>query len=208
MFQERSMSELSFEKQKSQILKAAEAVVHHFGFAKTTMQDIAEALSRGKSFLYHYFASKEEIFVELLHKEIADLQGEFLRAVEAEDTPEGKIRAYVLTRTRMFRDKLRAHMSFVEETLERFELLMRIHEAYDAEEVRIIESILSTGVAEGVFAIDDPAATAVAIVHVLKGFELPFIQGTGDREIEKKLDSTLWILFNGILARRDREAHA
>ena len=195
------MPEMKFESQKSQILTAAESVVHRFGYAKTTMTDIARALRKGKSSLYHYFTSKEQIFVELLHKEIAELREEFLKAVQAETTPEGKIRAYILTRTRMFREKLNQHLSFMEETPERFELLTRIHAEYDADEVAIISEILEAGVAAGRFVIDDVPATATAVVHVLKGFELPFIPANSAAELEAKLDRTLRILFYGIIPR-------
>jgi AcrR family transcriptional regulator len=201
VFQGGSVSELTRAVQKDQILHAAEAVVHHFGFAKTTMNDIAKALRKGKSSLYHYFQSKEQIFVELLHKEIADLRGEFLRVVEAEPTPERKIRAYILTRMQLFQQKMNQHMSFMQETSERYELLMKIHEAYDPDEIRIISAILEAGVADGLFVIDDIPATSTAIVFALKGFEYPFTRIADAAEIVKKLDRTLSILFYGIVPR-------
>jgi AcrR family transcriptional regulator len=186
------------ETQRGQILEAAESVVRSFGYAKTTMADIARAMRRGKSSLYHYFPSKEQIFVELLRKEIEDLKGEFLKAMEAESTPRDKIRAYVLTRTRMFRQKLEQHMAYVRETPERYDLLMKLHLAYDADEIRIVSEILADGAARGAFAVDDAATTAAAIVHVLKGFEYPYIQGAGEAELEEKLNCALRILFQGI----------
>lgn len=195
------MAELKHELRKDEILQAAESVVHHFGYAKTTMEDIARALRKGKSFLYHYFANKEQIFVDLLHREIAELRGEFMRAVEAEQTPEGKLRAYILTRTRMFREKLNRHMSFVQETTERLELLMKIHEAYDADEISIISEILAEGVTAGRFVIADIAATATALVHVLKGFEYPFTPAVETADIVEKMDRSLGILFYGIVPR-------
>ncbi len=195
------MSGITREVQKGQILQAAETVVHHFGFAKTTMSDIAKAMRKGKSSLYHYFTSKEQIFVALLHKEIADLKDEFLRVVEAEPTPELKIRAYILTRMRMFHDKMNQHMSFMEETSERYDLLMRIHEVYDPDEIKIISGILAQGVRDGRFVIDDIPATSTAIVFALKAFEYPFTRSVDEAEIEGKLDRTLNILFYGIVPR-------
>jgi AcrR family transcriptional regulator len=195
------MSENTREMQRDHILQAAETVVHTFGFAKTTMNDIAKALRKGKSSLYHYFSSKEQIFVALLHKEIADLKGQFLKVIEAEPTPERKIRAYILTRMQMFHDKLNKHMSFIQETSERYELLMKIHEEYDPEEIRIISGILEGGAAEGMFVLDDIPATATAIVSALKGFEYPFTPTGAPAEIGEKLDRTLKILFYGIVPR-------
>ena len=166
------------------------------------MNDIAKALRKGKSSLYHYFTSKEQIFVALLHKEIADLKVEFLRAVEAEPTPERKIRAYILTRMKMFHSKMNQHMSFMQETSERYELLMKFHEAYDPDEIRMISDILEKGVANDFFVIDDIPATAAAIVYALKAFEYPFTRTQSEAEIEQKLDLTLKILFHGIMPRQ------
>jgi AcrR family transcriptional regulator len=192
---------MSFETRKSQILNTAEAVFHHFGFAKTTMQDIARALQKGKSSLYHYFASKDEIIVELLHKEIAELKAEFFKAIDAEATPERKIRAYILTRMKMFQQKMSQHMSYIEQTSEREELLRRIHAIYDPDEIRIISGLLQEGVAGGRFAIDDIPATAEAMVYSLKAFEHPFTQAMDEAGIERMLDFTLQILFYGIVPR-------
>ncbi|MFW6389223.1 MAG: TetR/AcrR family transcriptional regulator, partial [Marinilabiliaceae bacterium] len=44
------------------ILKSARELFAKFGYRKTTMEDIAQALRKGKSSLYYYFKNKEEIF--------------------------------------------------------------------------------------------------------------------------------------------------
>jgi AcrR family transcriptional regulator len=195
---------MSFETQKSQILNAAETVFHHFGFAKTSMRDIARALRKGKSSLYHYFTSKDEIIVELLHKEIAELKAEFFKAIDAEATPERKIRAYILTRMKMFQRKMNQHMTYVEQTSEREDLLRRIHAIYDPDEIRIISGLLQEGVNEGRFAVTDVPATSEAMVYALKAFEYPFTEAMDEAGIERMLDFTLRILFYGIVPREGR----
>ena len=124
----------TYEDQKASVVQAAALVIKQFGFGKTTMNDIAQALHLGKSSLYHYFQSKEDIFVEVFKTKVAELRGEFLKAIDAEPTPEGKIRAYILKRTEMLRRKLTEHMEVVEDTPERYDLLLRIHEIFDEEE--------------------------------------------------------------------------
>ena len=47
---------------KAEILKAAERVFQKWGSNKTTMEDIAREAGKGKSTLYYYYQSKEEIF--------------------------------------------------------------------------------------------------------------------------------------------------
>ena len=115
--------------------------------------------------------------------------------------PEGKIRAYILTRTEMFHRKLNQHMEFVEATRERYDLLLKIHQMFDADEIAIISGILEKGVAEGRFTIRDIPKTSTAIVTAFRAFEYPLPTSQQPTEIERDLDSLLEVLFKGILRR-------
>jgi AcrR family transcriptional regulator len=187
--------------QKLSVVQAAAKVVQQFGFGKTTMDDIAKALHMGKSSLYHYFTSKEDIFLEVFKNEVAELRDEFLKAIEAERTQEGKLRAYILKRTEMYRRKLNQHMEFIEATTERYELLLRIHEMFDPDEIRIISGILEQGVAEGRFSIRDIPMTATVMVTAFRAFEYPFSVAQQTVDTEKTLDSLLEVVFQGLLTR-------
>jgi hypothetical protein len=134
---------------------------------------------------------------------VDELRGEFLRAIEAESTPERKFRAYILKRTEMFRRKLNQHMEFIEATAERYEFLLRIHQMFDQDEIRIISGILEQGVAEDRFSVPDVHTTAVVIVTAFRAFEYPFQLSDIPSDTEKDLDSLLEVLFKGIL-RRER----
>jgi AcrR family transcriptional regulator len=191
----------TYDEQKQSVVQAAAVVIQQFGFEKTTMGDIANALNMGKSSLYHYFTSKEDIFLEVFKTEVAELRGEFLKAIEAQPTPEGKIRAYILKRTEMLQRKLKQHMGFLEATKERYELLLRIHQMFDADEISIISGILESGVAEGRFAVRDIPTTSTVIVTAFRAFEYPFAADVQPAQMEKDLDSLLEVLFKGLLRR-------
>jgi|SRR5271157_3780385 len=195
------MRDKTYDEQKMSVVQAAAGVIRQFGFEKTTMGDIAKALHVGKSSLYHYFTSKEDIFLEVFKNEVEDLREEFLRAIEVQKTPEAKFRAYILTRTDMLRRKLNQHMEFIEATTERYELLLRIHQMFDQDEIRIISGILDQGVAEGRFSIPDVHTTAVVIVTAFRAFEYPFSPSADQSEAEKTLDLLLEVVFKGILRR-------
>jgi AcrR family transcriptional regulator len=186
---------------KTSVVQAAARVIQQFGLEKTTMTDIAKALRMGKSSLYHYFTSKEDIFVEVLRYEVMEIQAEFLKAIQAEPTPEGKIRAYIQKRTEILRQKLKQHMAFIEATPERYDLLLRIHELFDEDEIRIISGILEEGNASGRFAVSDVRTTATAIVIAFRAFEYPFSAALETGELDRNVDSLLDVFFNGLLKR-------
>ena len=188
----------SWETLRQQVVEAAATVIRQFGFEKTTMSDIARATGLGKSSLYHYFPTKEAIFVEVVRSEIEGLRSEFMRAIETASSSEEKLRAYVLKRTEILARKLREHMEFLEAAPERYDLLLKIHEIYDPDEIRIISSILESGVAEGQFTIADVKTTAEALVIAFRAFEYPFDSAAHPEEAMKSL---LDVLFLGILKR-------
>jgi AcrR family transcriptional regulator len=58
-----------FEKKKIEIIKAAEKRFIKHGLYKTTVDEIARDVRIGKSTIYHYFASKEELFYVTVEQE-------------------------------------------------------------------------------------------------------------------------------------------
>ncbi|MBC8461550.1 MAG: helix-turn-helix transcriptional regulator [Deltaproteobacteria bacterium] len=49
------------EKKEELIIKTAQELFARFGFNKTTVDEIAQKAHIGKSTIYHYFESKEEL---------------------------------------------------------------------------------------------------------------------------------------------------
>ncbi|MGZ3872605.1 MAG: TetR/AcrR family transcriptional regulator [Mucilaginibacter sp.] len=56
---------------KEKILDAAHHRFLHFGYSKTTMNEIAGDLSMSKALLYYYFPDKSQLYVAVMHK-VAD----------------------------------------------------------------------------------------------------------------------------------------
>lgn len=50
---------------KEQIIEAAEAMFHKYGYSKTSLDDIAKEAGIGKGTIYYYYESKEDIFLEV-----------------------------------------------------------------------------------------------------------------------------------------------
>lgn len=52
--------------EKSEIIVTAQEIFERFGYKKTTLKDIGEAVGLDKTSLYHYFKNKEDLFIEVL----------------------------------------------------------------------------------------------------------------------------------------------
>jgi AcrR family transcriptional regulator len=53
---------------RDKIVSVASKIFTRFGFKKTTMEEIAMASKKGKSSIYYYFNSKEDIFRAVVEK--------------------------------------------------------------------------------------------------------------------------------------------
>ena len=58
---------------RASILKIAQEIFSKYGYKKTTLDDIANAVRKGKSSLYYYFPSKEDLFQAVIQKEVDSL---------------------------------------------------------------------------------------------------------------------------------------
>ena len=86
---------LSKEEQlKEESIQAAKKLFRQFGLHKTTMEDIAKAMGRGKSTLYYYYKSKDEIFIEVIMQEIEEVFKTTKNAIDKVVTAEEKLKIY------------------------------------------------------------------------------------------------------------------
>jgi len=58
---------------RNEVIITAQRLFQKYGYSKTTMEDIAKAMDRGKSTIYYYFKSKDEIFEAVIIKEADDV---------------------------------------------------------------------------------------------------------------------------------------
>lgn len=183
------------------ILNSAKTIFARYGFKKTTMDEIAQAARKGKSSIYHYFKSKEDIFKAIVEKEANELSAAIAKAISTETTSEKKIRAYVLTRMKVINNLTNLYSALKDEYLEHYSFIENVRVKYDTEEVNTIKGILKTGVEEGDFKIEDINLTAFALVTALKGLEYPLFIKNNYAKTEKRFEGLLNVLFYGIIAR-------
>ncbi|MEE4197871.1 MAG: TetR/AcrR family transcriptional regulator [Bacteroidales bacterium] len=187
---------------RHKIVAIASHVFSKFGFKKATMEDIARASGMGKSSIYYYFTSKEEIFEAVVKKEAYQLSLELdQKVVNTHDNPKEKLRKYVLIRMRYLKEMVNFYETLKNDYLGNFAFTERVREKYDIEEQQIIQNILQVGLDQGLFKLKETKITAITLATALKGLESALlIKNEIDiQDLETHLDSMLEILFYGIV---------
>lgn len=200
MKEEKKMAE-EFNDIKTQIINKAQTVFARFGFQKTTMDDIAQASHKGKSTLYYYFSSKEDIYHAVIEKEAKELKEEIRKAIAIEASPQDKLRTYILTRMHALKRLANLYEVFKDEYLENYKFIEKIRVSYDEYERIMISGILKEGVKREEFVIEDIELTSYAIVMATKGLEYPWAIEEDTTKIEENIDTLLHVLFYGLFKR-------
>lgn len=187
---------------RNTIINSASDVFEKFGFKKTTVDDIAQALRKGKSSIYYYFKSKEDIFKAVVEKE-ADAHRVKIEAIVASDQNAiEKIKSYVKTRMQAIKVMANYYTLIRNNDISNLDLIEKLRAKYDTEELVVIKSLLKEGMDNGLFKIKDIELSAIALFTAMKGLEFPlFIDSPKADKLDKILDDMLDILFYGLVIR-------
>ena len=183
------------------ILQIAQEIFSKYGYKKTTLDDIANAVRKGKSSLYYYFNSKEDLFQAVIIKEVEILKQALEKVVFRSMDPEEKLREYILTKLTTFRSLANLYNA-LENDVTAIGFIEEIKHKNEKDEIRMIKRILIEGVRRDKFQIDDLNLTAVGITTAMKGLEMPLSAGSyHDMDIEMSVDNFVRILCYGIMRR-------
>ena len=127
------------------------------------------------------------------------LNQELIKANRSADSPTMKLKMHVIVRMHTVEKLANYYSAIKDKYLSHLDFIEKIRKKSDQEEIQIMENILKEGVKNGIFKIDDTSLAAIAIVTALKGLEVPLFWGMEDKDIERRLDNLIHILFHGVM---------
>lgn len=163
---------------RQEVIQTARELFQQYGFYKTTIEDIARAMKKGKSTLYYYYKSKDEIFEAVVTNEITGVFNEIRDAVEKCHSAEEKLRIYFLTAVHSIHDKILLYRILKKEMGENLKTIVALRYKMDLKEVLFIKEILKYGLKtkEFVTSIEkDIDLMAFAIVSALRSITLDLV---------------------------------
>jgi AcrR family transcriptional regulator len=185
---------------RESIIERSRALFARHGITKTTIDDIARTLHMGKSSLYYYFKSKEEIFTAVLDGEVAVFGARIREAIAAADTPARKLTAFAVVRTQCFKELNTKFPALRDTYLTDHAFFEELRKDYDARELALLTSILKDGSRSGAFTVASIELTATLLLSILKGLEYEWTikRDESDATIAQHLQAVLSIILHGI----------
>jgi len=162
-----------------QILQAAQQLFQAHGVQKVTMDDVAREIGKGRSSLYYYYKSKDEILDAAIALEMQDIIAEISAAVEQEKDVEQKIVAYCLTRLKISQ-KRRAFNNAIDnirssdELTEYMSLRKVKQQRFRQQETPLLRQILNDSIAKKQLrsmSVQEQDAVIALILNSIQGFK-------------------------------------
>lgn len=160
---------------RAEIITAAQKLFQHYGLAKTTMEDIAKAMGRGKSTLYYYYKSKDEIFEAVIIKEGKEVFDSVIAAIQNATTAEEKLRLFFDVTFEEVKVKLNLY-TILREDLRKGEQIsqpMVLRDSvrkFNEREREFVKDILLYGINRGEFISDIKESVHLAAYVVITAF--------------------------------------
>lgn len=153
----------------SQIIDVAQKRFGLYGLEKTSMREIAADLNLTKGSLYYYFPDKEHLYMAVIEKEQKQFIRYFEEAVSTTSDPEEILKKYVEARIHYFRSLLNLSRIRVDAYKGLTPVFKDIRMRFNEQEVDLISKILSRGLKQGQFYIDNIEATSRLYLDILRG---------------------------------------
>ena len=187
------------QKRKSQILRAAYAIIAERGYENITVQDIAKQAGFSKGIIYYYFSSKEDVMVSLFDSILRVIDRNFASTIQNHPEPRERMERVL----RMSFDLVHKHKEFyhvimvfwsqiTQKTL-MSDLNATLFRRYRRELAKIIEG----GVERGVFkAKVDVNLLASQIIAVVGGASLQYIFDPEAFDFSTMVDTSVAYIMN------------
>ena len=191
---------MAIEDTRDKILSVANNLFIRFGFHKTSMDEIAKIARKAKGSLYYHFANKEELFKEVVSKEITGLKNQLSVIVKNTDlSASGKIKKYLTKRMEILNNAANYQETLKADFFEHFDFIDDLRNELDEWEKINLKKILLQGVNKGEFSvIDDIDVLLDMIIMVIKGLEIPFYIQNKYEEYSSYFERLIGILTKGL----------
>jgi len=184
---------------RTKILDAARDRMHHYGFKKTTIDEVAADAGVGKGTVYLYFESKEDIALAIM-AHFKEVNIERMDEVSRDHgrTIESKLTEILSRQIMAAHESCRQNPGSIDLILSmKPHVQMRLR-PYFEQEIGIIANVLEDGNQVGLLSVDEPLATARLLKHMVSGFWPPYPCTADVNRIEEEIAAIVNLVVTGM----------
>ncbi|MGB9358163.1 MAG: TetR/AcrR family transcriptional regulator [Acidimicrobiia bacterium] len=183
---------------KDQLFDAAAHLFREYGYAETSHADISAEADIGRTTFYEHFASKEDLLVQLVQRDLPVLIDEILSDIESGLPPDVRLRELTIRFVEFVGTDhlgLILHTEVPRLTVEAQQAIAGSHEALSNE----VMDIYRTGVASGVFvALPGPVVGRLVQETMMAGGRAVMDLPEPKQHVHQIADATAGFLVNGL----------
>lgn len=189
------------EEKRYQIFEKALDLFARYGFKKTTIADVADAMGMTKGNLYFYVKNKQDLYAKTIHWALTQWQDRVREAVDKAPTPPEKFLAMA-----------RAAFSHIEKSPTLQQLLTQDPDIFtldrdqdrfpqaNAAALGIIREILDLGIREKVFFVPDPDAVARHLFTIYMMFLIQSYVFLEKKDVHRIFEAALDLNLRGLMS--------
>jgi AcrR family transcriptional regulator len=160
---------------RNRILSEAERLFRHYGYAKTTVAEIADACRMSPANVYRFFSSKSQINEAICDRIMSDFEGQLRRIAKAAAPASERLTQFIELSARQVIEtsiqEKKVHDMFVVAMEEQWASIQRHIQA----STQMIADIIASGIASGEFRLQDPYRAAKCVHSCLAGLKHPVV---------------------------------
>jgi TetR/AcrR family transcriptional regulator len=187
---------------RQEILSVALRLFAERGFHNVSMQEIAVAAEFATGTLYNFFASKEDLFFELMEASAAEALGMILPALEEPGDERQKVARYIRLHERIVCEHATAIQLFLLESRGRClpepRIEARRKEVHEQVISRLTE-VIAAGVRRGLFNPIDPAIVAKCLSATMESMMLAAVENPRAGDLNADLKKVEAVFFKGLV---------
>lgn len=180
------------------ILRAAWKMMCRYGFAKTTVEEIAAEAGIGKGTVYLYFESKEEILLALVAQTNRRVLDKMERLAASHLAPGKKLRRMLLSRALEIYDVVHANPHGEEVIASHKPAIVKSLGWFFRKQKKLYEQVIREGVQAGEFDEKSPSAAAEVLGTLSELLTPPYYRFRKRSEIESFARNLLKRFIAGI----------
>lgn len=193
-------------KTREKFIEVARQLFARKGVENTTMNDIASASDKGRRTIYTYFKSKRDIYNAVIEQETDIVMGR-LRTIVAKPVPaDVKLKEYIEVHFETMREVVSRNGTLRAWFFRDVRKVDRARRAVSRKETILLHQILSEGVAENIFEIENIPRMAMVITKTIQGLDVPYIrEDISETGVDKDELANIFssIMLNGLKKREN-----